>query len=247
MSVDRTMVRIGAAGALLLSTPTSAHAQHGTDTPCESGKGYYRDCALEAGGIRDLREGSGYRVVREIRFTIDGGIGVPHHLLILREYQDSVVGQSVLIWPRRFEYDSFAIARCDRMWINPSAMLCDAKLARQVDWNGLLHRLDRAGVTTIPQHPVAEKPCGPAKPPRPTPPPMLGRDNLPIDQLDCIVVNDGPSLSMEYRGNTLYWWYAFPIFPPLRGKGVAEVQAVSDLVHCAMRLRADTPLKKCGQ
>lgn len=246
MSFHRTVVRAAVAGTLLLGAPTAARAQHGTDTPCESGKGYYRDCALEAGGIRDLKDGPGYLVVREIRFTIDGGIGVPHHLMMLREYPDSVIGRSILIWPRRFEYDSFAIERCDRMWINPSAMLCDARLARRIDWKDLLRRLDRAGVATIPQHPVAEKPCGPAKPARPTPPPMLDRDKLPIDRLVCFAVNDGPSLSMEYRGSNLYWWYAFPGLPPLRGKGVAEVQAVADLVHCAMRLRADMPSKKCG-
>ncbi len=207
-----------------LAFPTAATAQGADGTRCDEQAWYgvTLTCGLLAVGIPPLSDQWRSEAQRELRYWITGGLGVPWRVTIIRQDSGTVSGRHLMIWRKPEVGDSFYDALCGRTWSNGAAALCEAKLASEPDWAGMLATLDSLGLRDIPVQPVAEPPC-------PSPPPGSG------DRIICNLVADGMDYGLEYRDRSIYWSYHFQQVPDTTSPDYPRDRAILRLMACSVR------------
>ena len=214
-----------------LALADGASAQWSRNPQCDRPGGDYLACALQGGGVKDLRDLELGPGEREVRFWTVSGMFMPDQVLVIHQRGDSVTGRLLLIWNQDSEAGALATSTCAERWYMAIASICAGYFRDTRDWSATLRQLDALALWQTPSSPVGEQPCD--RTPIPARPGELPRDRL------CAAMADGFSYTLEVRTTTLYWRYTFPRIPDTTATGAKRDAAILQVLTCAARKRGD--------
>lgn len=120
---------------------------------------YFSELVIHDAGLPSLRTASFAEGVREVRFWSEVSIGVPKHLVIIRDAHGRLTGEAIRYWPAgSLDEDDHLDAQltedlgstCEQLLHGDDSTVCYGRFVGEPDWSRIMREASEAGLWTLP-------------------------------------------------------------------------------------------------